>query len=128
MNPEDLDREIGRLFEAQRAADEAAAPDLHALLGRPAARRASRSAGHVLAMVAAVAIVIVAGARLLRSVATAPRDRFSGVTTLAEWRSPTDFLLRTPGSDIWTRVPSLGSTGPAADTQPNPSPTKGVAR
>lgn len=127
MKPEDLDRELGRLFQAQRAADEAAAPDLSALLARPPARRSGRrGVAQALALVAAVAVVVLAGARVLRNVASAPRETTDAIETLAEWRSPTAFLLRTPGSDIWTQMPALGSAAHASEDQPGLSPTKGV--
>jgi len=52
---------------------------------------------------AAVAVVALAGA-LLERPAVAPRPPVS----LSEWRSPTDWLLRTPGDALLRTTPRLG--------------------
>ena len=126
MTPQNAgrERELRLLLEAERAADEAAAPSLQELLLRAAPARPSFGAGGLLIRAAAAVIAIVVTARLVHSGGERPRprDRSSAAMTLAEWRSPTEFLLETPGSEIWTEVPSLGS----APTVPAPSPTKGV--
>jgi hypothetical protein len=123
----DRDRDLSALFQAERIADESAAPPLDSLL--VAARR--RRAGGVgalprLALAASVAGVLAAAALVLRSPSRAASDE---TVSLAEWKSPTAFLLETPGSELLTEVPTLsvpplsGGDGAAA-----PQPTKGAPR
>jgi len=52
---------------------------------------------------AAVAVVLLAG-MLLDQPASPPRR----VTSLSEWRSPTDWLLRTPGDELLRSTPRVG--------------------
>jgi hypothetical protein len=134
VTAEDRDRELSRLFEVERLADESAASPLDAVLGRPSRRRAGAAGAlHRLALAAAVALVIAASAVVLRSGAShAPGPGAPDTTQLAEWKSPTAFLLDTPGSELLTEVPSLTtlSTGSLASTEPGdaaaPQPTKGA--
>jgi len=39
-----------------------------------------------------------------------PADR-SAARSIAEWHAPTDFLLRTPASEVLTSMPSIPSKG-----------------
>jgi hypothetical protein len=39
-----------------------------------------------------------------------PADR-AAARSIAEWHAPTDFLLRTPGRELLTSVPSIPSKG-----------------
>jgi hypothetical protein len=134
VTPDDRDRELSRLFQAERLADESAAPRLDELFGRARPRRvrAGDALGR-LALAAAVAGVIAAAAAVLRSgasVESAPAATPVAETVqLAEWRSPTAFLLDTPGSELLTEVPIL-STAPLAESAgaAAPQPPKGVAQ
>jgi len=45
-----------------------------------------------------------------RSERFTPADR-AAARSIAEWHAPTDFLLRTPGRDLLTSVPSIPSKG-----------------
>jgi hypothetical protein len=127
----DGDREISRLLQAERLADESAAPPLDELLGRarPRRLRAGDALGRV-ALAAAVAGVIAGAAAVLRSGASVqPSPSAAAEMQLAEWRSPTAFLLETPGSELLTEVPTL-SIPPLAEGAgaAAPQPTKGVSQ
>jgi len=124
MTPEE--RELSRLFEAERRADESAAPDLDALLvrrprrPRSAGRRIALTTAAALASLVTVAVLLVRGAAHRAASAEPP-------VQLADWQSPTDFLLDTPGSELLTQIPTL-SVPPDAGNAGVPQPTKGVAR
>jgi hypothetical protein len=126
------DRELASLLEAERRDDEAAAPPFDAILAR--SRRPDKSAFHALRQLdiaAAVAALLVAAALVLRSgsahsAAPATPAAIASVP-LAEWQSPTAFLLETPASELLTEVPTFAS--PLADDgDVAPQPTKGVER
>ena len=129
MSPEDLDREIARLFAAQRRADEASAPALRELMARPRRLRTSWSLARI-ALVGATAAAAIAAILLLRPA----RPRNAGTETplppaatqLANWKAPTDSLLRTSGSELWTRVPILVSPVTHVEPAHPAQTTKGV--
>ena len=121
MTPED--RELSRLFEAARRADESAAPDLERLLARSRRRRPT-SASRRIAYAAAVACLVTVAVVLLRGVHPAPAAE---TLQLADWLSPTDFLLDTPGSELLSELPTLASL-PNAENASSPQITKGVSR
>lgn len=114
MNPKDLDRELTRLFEEQRRADEASAPGFHELMararaatkGRAFAPEAQEGRWAWQAAVAAVAsFALATGLYLLRPT---PESRLpSHAPTLAAWKAPTDVLLQTPGAELLGRLPVL---------------------
>jgi predicted membrane-bound mannosyltransferase len=126
MSSRDFDREIARLFEAQRQADEASAPAFRELLARPRARRAPLEGWIWRPALAAAAVVVVAAVltfhRPARPAPPANRTRTpesalpAAAAALAAWKAPTDFLLETPGADLLTRVPAL--VHPAPETTP----------
>ena len=122
MTPEE--RELARLFEAARRADESGAPDLDTLLSRGPRRRGS--AGRLIALGAAAAVLLAIAVLLARHAARATRAPEVPVQ-LADWESPTAFLLDTPGSELLTRLPTLSVPMPVG-TAAVPQPTKGVAR
>ena len=129
MTADDRDREIARLLEADRRADELAAPPLEALLARPRLRRPRASdAFQAVALAASVALVVATAVLVLRS-STIPRNAPGGDASLqlADWTSPTAFLLDTPGAELLTEVPAFPAGGfePGADAV-HPQPTKGV--
>jgi hypothetical protein len=115
MTSRNGDREIARLFEAQRRADEASAPAFRDLLARPRnAKTASPRRVLRPALAAAAVLLIIAAALLLRSRAREP-ESLATASALAAWRAPTDVLLRTPGAELTSRLPVLVS--PAAQTR-----------
>ena len=130
--PRDRDRELARLFEAERREDEANAPDFRELVGRPGRHfRGPAVAPSRLALAATLAAVLVIAALVGRA-ASSRREASPPVAPaeparLADWRSPTGFLLRTPGSELLERAPVLVPR-PLATEATGPSPTKGVER
>lgn len=55
---------------------------------------------------AACVLIVVVAILLLRSEQTS-RNEVSMVE-ITEWKAPTDFLLETPGREIWQTVPEIG--------------------
>ena len=129
MTPDSFepDRELSRLFEAGRRTDESAAPDLETLLARGPRRRTS--SGRRIAFATALAILVTVAVLLMY----APGDarRVTPVAEppmqLADWESPTDFLLETPGSELLTQIPTLAPSA-VRENVSSPQLTKGVAR
>lgn len=131
--PDDRDRDLARLLESERREDEGNAPDLHELLART--RRRSRGPAVALSRLGlAVALAAVAAAAALVARSALSRRAVPRPVTptesvrLADWRSPTGFLLRTPGSELLERAPVLVSRPLATGASTAPSPTKGVER
>jgi hypothetical protein len=104
------DDRIERALSEQRRHDEGLAPDFRSLLARPA-RRASRGpAGRRLALAALLVALGVALWSRSRPPAPPPSGPASMATgSLTTWRAPTDFLLETPGSRLWSSPPVFGS-------------------
>jgi hypothetical protein len=101
---EDEDRDLRERFAAMRRGEEAGAPPIDRLLARArSGGEARRLAGPGLA-IAAAAAVLMALALLPRREPPPP----SPVPLLTEWRSPTDFLLQTPGREILDTLPRFG--------------------
>ena len=131
MSPEDLDREMARLFAEQRGADEASAPALRELVARPRRPGTSwkRSITRI-ALIGAAAAAVTAAVILLQP--ARPRDGGPdaavppAATQLASWKAPTDSLLRTSGSELWTRVPILVSPVTHSEPAHPAQTTKGV--
>jgi hypothetical protein len=59
-------------------------------------------------------VTLVAAAWLLRPAPHRPDRTGQPVASLMEWRSPTDFLLETPGRELLRTVPSIGVWGDRA--------------
>jgi hypothetical protein len=104
MTPED-DRALAAAFAALRREEEGRTPPFAEVVRRGRARppRAGLLPAHPLWLAAAVALAVLGvwlgvwwgiPAREPRPAAAAP--------SLAEWRSPTEFLLATPGRDLLT--------------------------
>jgi hypothetical protein len=99
MTPED-DRALAAAFAELRQEEEARTPPFAEMVRRGRTRPA-RAAGllgtrplWLAAAVALAALGIWLGVR-------AREPRHPAVPSLAEWRSPTDFLLATPGRDLF---------------------------
>ena len=114
MSEQDSEREIARLFEAQREADEALAPPFADIVHRPSHR--ARSVRSFRPIAAAAGVLVVAALVLLLHSATTPRPPVpateSDAVALGTWKAPSDVLLQTPGSDLLNRTPSLASPVP----------------
>ncbi|MGE5412680.1 MAG: hypothetical protein ACM3NW_00780, partial [Syntrophomonadaceae bacterium] len=78
------------------------------------------------------AVVLVAAAVLVRArlfrPGVSPPVAPTESARLADWKSPTGFLLRTPGSELLDRAPVLVSSPLAIEASTAPPPTKGVER
>ena len=110
------EKKISQLFQIGKCWDEKHVPPFERVLTRPRttlpSRRVAplRSAGLVI-----VALVVV----LVLSVIVSLRSRYHPADSLAElqttpsllkWRSPTDFLLQTPGHELRDSLPQVGQT------------------
>jgi hypothetical protein len=129
MTSEIPDPDLTRLFESERLDAEASAPDLDELLARP--RRRPRPGAIRLVALSAALVALAAAALLVRTASRPGRARESADASpasvqLADWKAPTDILLATPGSDLWTRVPTLAPRVPAPRTGVFLEVTKGV--
>ena len=129
-NGGDRNRDLGRLFEEKRRADESSAPSLRELIARPRDHRAPRARALWRAGLAmAAAIVLLASVVLLRArMSRAPETQLTPVAAqIAAWRAPSDVLLQTPGSDLLSQLPVLESHASETATVVF-EPTKGVER
>jgi hypothetical protein len=109
MSESDEDR-VARTLSEQRRLDEALAPDFRALLARPRARASRAPVRPVLVLAALLLAVGVALRSRSRPPVPAPDKPASmAADSLTTWRAPTDFLLETPGSQLWTSPPVFGS-------------------
>jgi hypothetical protein len=101
----DDDRGLRQLFAQLRHEDWAGVSPFRA----PALGEASRRRQSLRLLLAAAAIVLIA--LLLARPQRNPWNTPSHVVDLgaAAWRSPTDFLLTTPGRELLRTVPALGS-------------------
>lgn len=122
MTPNDSDREIARLFEEQRLADEASAPSYRDVRARgraaesPVAGRIRRPAFAAAAILLAAAVAFLVFRRpsppsssLPFAVSTPATGLPASAASLASWKSPTDVFLRTPGGELMSRSPVLVS-------------------
>jgi hypothetical protein len=113
MRPPDPHSELGRLFSELRRADEASAPPFRRLLERARAARGAPSRPRLLPF-AALSVVIAAAALAVvlyrrPALQTASRER---PVAVSQWRSPTDWLLQTPGSELLSELPELPAPFP----------------
>jgi hypothetical protein len=60
------------------------------------------------AVVAAALLIVVAAAFLVR----VPKEEPVETVPISEWRAPTDFLLRTPGSELLMELPRIEAEVP----------------
>lgn len=124
----DDDADLERRFRALRREDLENVPPFQRVW--KAAREGRRPRRHVAAWATALAAVVLILAVLWlprASIETPARD---AAIPIVEWRSPTDFLLDTPGRALLATVPTIGGlSAPASGllrSTPTPSPaTKG---
>lgn len=104
------DRDLRENFDALRREDAGAAPAFDPIWDAAARRRSSRrfTAASGRALWAAASVVVIAGAAILYRGASPPEAASEDVArAFAEWRAPTDFLLRTPGRELLETVPRV---------------------
>ena len=108
MTESDEDRELTRLFQELRQTDAASAPPFRRMLPRPqAVKRPSRLWSVAAASAGAlVALLLLWFAGALRNPPAVQRTG-GGAVSLGDWRSPTDFLLRTPAGALLEERPVL---------------------
>jgi hypothetical protein len=102
--------ELRRRFAHLREADRERAPSFAQTYGagRARARRRWRATLRVRPLV-----IGAAAAALIAAVWLAPARSFSpseDTPAIANWRAPTDALLRTPGSELLGAMPALGAS------------------
>jgi hypothetical protein len=112
VRPEDDD--LRERFAALREQDEREGPGFAQLRARALARR--RVGARRWALAAATTATLALFALI---VGREPQPRPS-MPSLAEWRAPTDFLLKTPGREVLTLGPSL-DRGSSTALLPAPS-------
>jgi hypothetical protein len=132
MTARDEERETASALEQLRKADEASAPPFHAMLTSARAARLSRRSAIGRVLAAATLLVVIVGLVVFESKyppasrrpAPAPS---SAQASLESWESPTNFLLETPGSELWRGLPRLPEPLPANLPTDSPSSKKGVS-
>jgi hypothetical protein len=113
------DDDLRSLFEAARKADEAAAPPFRRVLAR---RPASRSSILRVALAAAAFAALLAASLAILLARREPQP----AVRIAEWKSPTDFLLEAPYPDLLGTSPAL--IPPIPDYRPLIANPKGHTR
>jgi hypothetical protein len=113
----DDDRGLRELFARLRAEERADVPSFRA----PARRAKSRPVRFAQVAVAAAIVLI---ALVLARLDHPPQTSSHQVVDLGDavWRSPTDFLLVTPGSELMRTVPAVGSPNHWGIDLPSRSP------
>jgi hypothetical protein len=114
-------------FAALRQADELRAPDFARVLqrrARPYRRNFTPIAAAACLLIAAAVVIM-----LWRTRPAALRPPESAAPALADWRSPTDFLLDTPAAELLHAVPRIGQPQseppyPSHDSHPMPQPLR----
>jgi hypothetical protein len=106
------DRDLRERFDAMRRDDEGASPAFNPMWDRAARRAASRqfTISSRQALWAAAGAAFLAGATIIYRAASPPPKTVSEevARAFAEWKAPTDFLLRTPGRELLETVPRVG--------------------
>ena len=96
------DRDLRERFEAMRHAEEARVTSFERVLETAKARRV-RPRWSLAPIGLAAGVLAVSGLVIIMQSLQPPIPR--GTESLAEWTAPTDFLLRTPGSDLLSSAP-----------------------
>jgi hypothetical protein len=120
------ERDLARLFQERRRAEEASAPPWNEVRARRATPRPIRWYFPVLRL-SAVAVLLGAAAVMsirLRQGGTRRRAPEHESATIAAWSSPTAWLLETPGRELRSEVPVLVEA-PADPVRAATTPTKG---
>lgn len=85
-------------------------PSFAQFLGRP--RPVRRADFRPLVVTACLLLAFVTGTGLWHSRARAPARPAASAPSLADWRSPTDFLLQSSTLATWRTVPVIGAPPP----------------
>jgi len=109
-------------FERLRNEDRESTPDFDRMWRRahhPADAPSPTGAWRLALAAAAITVIGGAAALLHRSSQTVSAPPLLSIT---EWKSPTDFLLDTPGREILDTIPKLGEPPAAIDPAPGAVP------
>ena len=100
---EDEDGDLRRWFAEQRREELESAPPFRRMWAAARAPRRTRRPARLAAAAVALALAALLWLRLDREPAPPPGTS----PPIAEWRSPTEFLLATPGRELLSTVPAL---------------------
>ncbi len=100
------DPDLRAAFAAWRRRDAARTPDFEAVLRR--ARRASPRPAWRPAALACLVLAAMTAVLWRLAPERLPDTRPAPAVSLTDWRSQTDFLLATPGSELLHAVPRIG--------------------
>lgn len=123
------DQKLRERFAALRREDAAQAPDFARLLSRRSSSRKARPRpswrvhrfATPIAAAFGVVVVLIVAVALFRFYPFYSRPA-AGNLSITQWRSPTDFLLQTPGHELLESVPRVGQW-PDGLLLSRPSPT-----
>jgi hypothetical protein len=102
------ENELRRRFEELREADNYRAPGFPQTYGRARARGALRRTSlRRQLVIGAAAAVAIAALTLAYGRSFSPS---AATPVIATWRAPTDVLLQTPGSELLSEMPALGTS------------------
>ena len=97
------DNTLRRRFAALRREEDQQTPEFALLWQAGAGARRPQARWFA---AAACALIALLAFLWIRSVQRRPDDKT--VTSITEWKAPTDFLLETPGSELLRTVPEIG--------------------
>jgi type VI protein secretion system component VasF len=102
------DRDLRDSFAALRGEQEARAPEF-VIPPRPVSKHGRRNASaRLLAALACVAAMMAAVLWLRTPAKTPRRTSDAPIASITNWKSPTNFLLDTPGRELLRTVPAIG--------------------
>jgi hypothetical protein len=119
----DDDGDLRARFTQLRRGEEMAAPEFAWPARDGLARDRRWQPGRLIA--AAVCLIVIMGAAWWMRGGLYRRRSEAGATvaSIAGWKSPTDFLLETPGRDLLQSVPTIGQWSGFAEAKPKPKQT-----
>jgi hypothetical protein len=102
------DPDLRHQFTALRNEEQTRTPEFVDLLHRENVRPRSKSFSRLIAASALLAVTIASIFWIRPALHALHRDAGKAVVSITEWKSPTAFLLDTPGRDILQTVPRIG--------------------
>jgi len=125
------DDDLRARFSELRSEDEASVSQFHSFLRRAVPRRASiRVSAWAVVMVSMAVLIAVIVVAVQRS---GQRNTGRPAVSITEWKSSTDFLLRTPGQEVLRTIPRIGpwpvsNRIPAGDQKSPPARKKSLTK
>jgi hypothetical protein len=102
------DEDLHDRFAALRREEGAQAPEFARLFNTREERVRRWSPAHVAAAAVCLAITIATALLLVHGPWRPQQGQRAPVASITAWKSPTDFLLETPGSELLRPMPELG--------------------